>query len=120
MFVLIGLFTPPPLGQPEILHICLQHVRCDTLVGGDHHVRRVEELDNRLVGLIEAGRWQNEEHHGLGRRKLLPLGHRARGASLEAGAKYCTVVTPSSSPTTGGGDEEDASAGCRCDSDGEA
>jgi hypothetical protein len=42
----------------------------DTLLGGDHHVRHVEELDNRLG----ARRWRNEEHHGLGRRELLALG----------------------------------------------
>ena len=52
----------------------MQHVRRDTLVGGDHHVRRVEELDNRFDGQIRAGRRRSEKHHGLGRRELLPLG----------------------------------------------
>jgi hypothetical protein len=52
-------------------------------VGGDHHVRHIEELDNRL------------EHH--------------RGC--EVSAKYGTAATPSPSPTIGGGVEEDAGAG---------
>jgi hypothetical protein len=69
----------------------------DTVVGGDHHVSYVEELDSRLDGQIGARKWRSEEHHGLGRRELLPLGHRGtRG--LEAGAKYDTVATPLSSP----------------------
>jgi len=38
-----------------------------TLVSGDHHVRRVDELDNRLDG-------QSEEYHRLGHRELLLLG----------------------------------------------
>jgi hypothetical protein len=37
----------------------------DTLVGGGHHVRRVEELDNRLDGQGGARRWRSEEHHEL-------------------------------------------------------
>jgi hypothetical protein len=43
-------------------------------VGGSHHVRLVEELNNHLDGQIEAERWRSEEHHGLGYHKLLPLG----------------------------------------------
>ena len=82
----------------------------DILVDGDHHVRRAEELVNRLDGLIGAGRWQKEEHHRLGRRELLPLGHQG-ARSLEAGAKYDTIATPSPSLVAGGGDEEDASVG---------
>jgi hypothetical protein len=38
-------------------------------VGGDHHVRRIEELDNRLDGQIKAGRRRSEEHHGFGYRQ---------------------------------------------------
>ena len=74
------------------------------------HVRRVEELNNRLDGQIGAGRRRSEEHHGLGRRELLLLGHRV-ARSLEAGAKYGMAVMPSSSPAAGGCEEEDAGAG---------
>ena len=45
-----------------------------TLVGGEHHVRRVEELNNHLDKKIGAGRRQRDEHHGLGHHELLPLG----------------------------------------------
>ena len=75
-------------------------------MGGDHHVRRVEELDNRFDGQIRAGRRRSEKHHGLGRRELLPLG--ALGRKEPRGAKYGTTAMPSPSPTVGGGDEEDA------------
>ncbi|CAD6226164.1 unnamed protein product [Miscanthus lutarioriparius] len=81
----------------------------DTLVGGDHHVMCVEELDNRFDGQIKATRWQSEEHQGLGRPELLPLGHRG-ARSLETGAKYGMATMPSSSPAVGGGDEEDVGA----------
>jgi len=78
-------------------------------VGGGHHVRRVEELNNRLDGQIRARRWQSEEHHGLGCRELLPLG--APGArSLDASVKYGTAATTEQSPVAGGGDEEDVGA----------
>jgi hypothetical protein len=85
-----------PLEYPKHF-ILLQHVMHDTLVGGDHHVSCVEELDSRLDGQIRAGKWRSEEHHGLGRRELLPLGHRGT-RSLEAGAKYDTTAAPSPSP----------------------
>ena len=55
-------------------NIRLQHVRGDTLAGGDHHVRHAEELDDRPDGQIGANRRRSEEHHGLGRQELLSLG----------------------------------------------
>ena len=87
----------------------------------DHHVRRAEELD----GQIGAGRRRSEEHHGLGRRELLLLGHWG-ARSLEVGAKYGTAATPSPSLAAGGGEEEGAEpamragAGGRRDSSGGA
>jgi hypothetical protein len=76
-------------------------------VGGDHHVRRVEELDNRFDGQTGARRWQSEKHHILSHNKLLPLGHQG-ARSLKADAKYDMVTTPSLSLAAGGGGEEDA------------
>jgi hypothetical protein len=81
----------------------------NTLVGGGHHVGCVERLDKCIDGQIGAERWWSEEHHGLGCRELLPLGHQG-ARSLDASAKYGTVVT-SWSPPIVGGDEEDAGAG---------
>jgi hypothetical protein len=65
---------------------------------------------NCLDGQIGARRWRSEDHHRLGRHELLLLGHRG-ARSLEAGAKYGMVMTPSLSPAVGGGDEEDTGAG---------
>jgi hypothetical protein len=79
-------------------------------VGGGHHVRHVKELDNCLDGQIRAGRWQSEEHHGLGCCELLPLGAPDE-RSLDASAKYDMAATPSRSLAAGGGDEEDAGVG---------
>jgi hypothetical protein len=74
-------------------------------VRGSYHVRRIEELNNRLDGQIGAGRWQSIEHHGLGCYKLLQLGHRGT-QSLDASVKYGMAMMPSWSPATGGGDEK--------------
>jgi hypothetical protein len=54
-------------------NICLQYVRHNTLVGGDHHVKRAKELDNRLDGQIGSRRRWSEEHHWLGRLPLCEL-----------------------------------------------
>jgi hypothetical protein len=79
-------------------------------VGGGHHIRRVEELDNRLNGQIGAGRWRSKEHHELGCHELLPLGHRSAW-SLDASAKYNTATTLLWSLAIGGGDEENIGVG---------
>ena len=82
----------------------------DTLVGGDHHAKRIEELDDRLDGHIRAGMWRSKEHHKLDRRELLLLGHQCV-RSLKASVKYNTTTTPSSSLAARRGDEEDTGAG---------
>jgi hypothetical protein len=79
-------------------------------VGGGHHVRRVKELDNQLDGWIRTGRGRSKEHHGLGYRELLLLGHRG-AQSLDASVKYGTAMTASWSLITGGGDEKDVGVG---------
>jgi hypothetical protein len=68
-------------------------------MGGEHYVRRVEELDNRLDGKIGAGKWWSEKHHGLARRELLPLGapgrEKPRGGREEQHDRDTLVVSSS-------------------------